>query len=137
MHVCSSCLRSLNNERVPAASLLCLDTGHVPPGLETPTLMELQLIAPRRVRRHVFVCRNATDWRPDDARTLCVRGHAVAFPNPPSERMAELFPCPLDQIPDSIAVVFLMRARSREEAEQIAMHTPAIKVRTSRHIASA
>lgn len=109
--VCGTCLASLARRTIPPASLVSVDAGstavskHDGQPLPPLTLIESLIVAPLRPMRHVIVCKPAdTRQRPNDTFVRALRGHVIAFPNPPARALASCFPCALEDVPDLIQV---------------------------------
>lgn len=112
--VCDSCISSLSNKKTPAASLVCIDPGstaisrHDGQPLPPLTLVESLLVAPLRPMRAVVICKPpGVRQRPNDSFARALRGHVVAFPNPPARALTQCFPQPLDSITELIQVNML------------------------------
>lgn len=60
-----------------------------------------------------------------------LRGHVTAVEQSGPDRLAGLFPCPLEEIPEYISVVLLSEAGDDHRLRQLASQTRALKVRVS------
>lgn len=68
-------------------------------------------------------------WQgPNNSLIKCFRGHVTAFPNPPVQDLAGVFPMKMEDIPESLGVVFLSPAKDRGEIEEMARKTAALQV---------
>ena len=103
---CDECLHQLQAARVPKDSLVCVDTGsdaiscHDHQPLPPLSLVERVLLAPHRAMRHTIICKpTEARARSADTYTRGIRGHLIAFNNPPTQCLANCFPCPLGDVP--------------------------------------
>ena len=80
--ICDNCLTSLENENVPAASLVRLDPGEIPVAENSEeqllplTMLEANLLAMNRVMRLCYIIR---PWGNADTIQKQQRGHVIAF----------------------------------------------------------
>ena len=137
--LCTACFSTLQHNRVPNDSLVCVDRGPWPivRGVPLPqlTLVEQALLAGLRVSRYMIVLRGVgSQTRATAACQRGLRGHVVAFPKAHPGRISSLLlPCPRRDIADSIKVVFMAGSRSHDELRAAASRAPALRV-CGRHI---
>ena len=101
-NVCTVCMYDLERGRVPRASLVRLDTGSIPEGLEPLSIIEEQLLGLGRACRYIFVMR-PRGWEAD-LQQWCFRGHVIAFPNVSAKDISNCFPMPFADIPKNMQV---------------------------------
>jgi hypothetical protein len=134
--ICSECLSSLQGGKIPPHSLVRVDTGHKPDGLEWPTLLEQLCIGWLRPHRLTVVCRpqlpNAQPWRDwsgQQPHHVGLVGHVTAHANPQPQQMATMLPLPFEQLSDFVKVILLTPASDLQEAKRRAAHCPALRIR--------
>ena len=115
--VCTECLASLKNAKVPKASLAAIDPGTAPPTLPDLTVMESIIIAPTRLICHVLTLTPGRRQESHPERTedtdghkvewsAASTGHTVTFRNPGPDAFLTTFPMALDDIPNVFKVMF-------------------------------
>lgn len=63
-----------------------------------------------------------------DTIVKAIRGHVVAMPANMPHKLAALFPCPLEHIPEFFQVVFLGPVSNANEAQEKLQHCPILQV---------
>ena len=79
-----------------------------------------------------YVCPNAGGRAlPASMSQRALRGHVTAVEQSGPDRLAGMFPCPLEDLPEYISVVLLSEAGDNDRLRQLASQTRALRVRCS------
>ena len=132
--ICNECHRSLAKKHIPDWSLVRFDPGEIPRAdnveeqLLPLTMLEANLLASNRVVRYCYVIR---PWGDPDQVQKKQKGHVIAFPNNPVNELANLFPVPLNKIPELVQCIFIYTASEKDKAKRmkIARQSKALHVR--------
>lgn len=132
--LCEECHRDLlvkTCPSIPKHSLVCVDPGWPPEDLEPLTLLEELLLA--AIRPQLFLLQLKLGGRsqtfPNSTYQTAMRGHVLAFPNPPMDTLAGMFPMPLEDVPEHFMVVFLAPAANQDDVVKMARRSKALQVR--------
>jgi len=130
--LCRECERALKGNRLPQGSLVRFDAGIAPAALPPLNFVEELIVAPLRVCRFTMLFKppGAPAWRGDDTFSRGLRGHVVAFPNPPLQDLADIvLPLAPDRLPEFLQVVLLAPVESQQQAAAAASRAKALRVR--------
>ena len=133
-HICKDCIASLERKSIPKWSLARFDAGEIPKAANPEdqllplTMLEANLLAGIRVMRYCYVIR---PWGEPDQVQKKQKGHVIAFPNNPVDKLLQCFPLPLDKIPEVIQCIFLMIAKQDDlhRKKKLAAQSKALHVR--------
>ena len=144
-NVCKSCLKSLENNKIPIASFVRFDAGsyldidlshpkygltnflaknvHVPHCLKPLSMYEQNLVSLYRGQRHIFILKasgGTGQWR--------MRGHVIAIQNVDIQDVASCFPLPFEEIPNHMQAIFISVATDKQDISKLISKASAFNV---------
>ena len=129
--VCTSCVVSLGNGRVPEFSLVRVDTGLAPPHLAPLSALEASLVSLNRPFRSVILCKplGSSGWIPTSAQYAALSSHSISVEHTIPSVLDAILPLSAEALPDFLTLVIISPARDVEAVRRLADATPALVVR--------